>query len=192
MRAGGNQAAAYRYLARYTPGRDLPKPVDRWAAWGRCDCCSSCCCCCSAAPSCCRGTHRHCAMTTTNAVTHRVPQHVRAWINTVFAEKRFFSADAPLPQRRSSDASASASPTAASSSSLAASSGSFRRSSYTREVGWCFLRGAVGGSKQAARLPHLPHAPAAAAGVSMSLRAGRGGGAAAAAARGGRQQPACA
>lgn len=25
------QVAAYRYLARYTPDKDLRKPVDRWA-----------------------------------------------------------------------------------------------------------------------------------------------------------------
>lgn len=29
MRAGGNTLAATRYLARFTPGRDLPKPTDR-------------------------------------------------------------------------------------------------------------------------------------------------------------------
>jgi hypothetical protein len=29
MAAGGNQVAAYRYLARYTPDREVKRPVDK-------------------------------------------------------------------------------------------------------------------------------------------------------------------
>eukprot|EP00879_Flechtneria_rotunda_P009785 GHRR01010235.1.p1 GENE.GHRR01010235.1~~GHRR01010235.1.p1 ORF type:complete len:141 (+),score=25.00 GHRR01010235.1:58-480(+) len=30
MKEGGNQVAAYKYLARYTPDKDLKKPLDRY------------------------------------------------------------------------------------------------------------------------------------------------------------------
>lgn len=99
-------------------------------------CCCYCRCCCHAR---CVGVGRN-------------PQKVRAWIQTVFVDKRFFSADAPLP-RRSTDSTASAataagglaavgagssSSAASSSSSLAGGGGSMvRRSSSAREVRRC-------------------------------------------------------
>eukprot|EP00775_Hariotina_reticulata_P009864 gene9864-10022_t len=89
MRDGGNQVAAYRHLARYTPDKDLKKPLDR------------------------------------------NPQHIRVWIQTVFMDKRFYSADAPVP-RRPSDAGSSAAGLALHSAGRA-SSGALSRTSSTRE-----------------------------------------------------------
>jgi hypothetical protein len=99
-----------------------------------------------AADCCCQQpllTHATAALLMCLLPPRRNPQKTRGWIQTVFADKRFFSADAPIP-RRSTDSAASA----ATAGGLAAaggsgsgavslsgsSSGSFRRSSSAREV----------------------------------------------------------
>lgn len=73
----------------------------------------------------------------------RNPQRTKGWIQTVFVDKRFYSADAPIP-RRSTDSAASSVTGgltgAPASGGLApslssSSSSSFRRSSSTKEVG---------------------------------------------------------
>jgi hypothetical protein len=90
------QVAAYRYLARYTPDKDLKKPLD-----------------------------------------HN-PQHIRVWIQTVFVDKRFYSADAPVPRRPSDAGSSAAGPPVH--STVRPGSGALSRTSSTREVGdTCWL-----------------------------------------------------
>jgi hypothetical protein len=64
----------------------------------------------------------------------RNPQRIRTWIQTVFMDKRFFSADAPIP-RRSQDGAAGASSSSSSVGGLALTpNASLRRSGSTREV----------------------------------------------------------
>ncbi|WIA37933.1 hypothetical protein OEZ86_001310 [Tetradesmus obliquus] len=90
MREGGNQVAAYRFLARYTPDKDLRKPVDR------------------------------------------NPQRIRTWIQTVFMDKRYFSADAPIP-RRSADGAAAAAGSGSAGGLVLSPSASLRRAGSMRE-----------------------------------------------------------
>eukprot|EP00878_Enallax_costatus_P030334 GHUV01033019.1.p1 GENE.GHUV01033019.1~~GHUV01033019.1.p1 ORF type:complete len:683 (+),score=318.21 GHUV01033019.1:359-2407(+) len=114
MKEGGNQVAAYRYLARYTPDKDLRKPVDR------------------------------------------NPQRVRIWIQTVFIDKRFYSADAPVP-RRSQEGSGASTPAA-----LTSPAGSLRRSSSSRE-------GSLAGPLPATLSAPVPAAAVAAASRGVTL-----------------------
>lgn len=197
------QVAAYRWLARYTPGKDLPKPTDRWGPQPsdqstalHCTPGASVCCDQSTAIHCTPGAsarvaspvatfqqRRHVlclfctppmrlagsaaipgtlglfllptAASSKLPLTHatavlllcflppcRNPQKTKGWIQTVFADKRFFSADAPIPRRSTDSAASSATAGLAAAggsgsgavSLSGSSSGSFRRSSSAREV----------------------------------------------------------
>eukprot|EP00879_Flechtneria_rotunda_P032586 GHRR01035818.1.p1 GENE.GHRR01035818.1~~GHRR01035818.1.p1 ORF type:complete len:725 (+),score=359.89 GHRR01035818.1:290-2464(+) len=116
MKEGGNQVAAYKYLARYTPDKDLKKPLDR------------------------------------------NPQRIRAWVQTVFIDKKYYSADAPVPLRSSDAGSASAGQSAGSFNASRPMSRSVSRSdsSTTRESGAAALSPSASAPSHSSHLAGSP------------------------------------